>query len=270
MKVTFKEGGKNMNAGKRRTSVAWLALGVSTLMGAVSTDAQAQAPAVNPSAVRILKQMADHLAGLQQFSARAQNIIEDVHSSGHRVDYDVSGSVTIKRPNKLRFVRTGELNQRFFYDGKTFTLYNPSENVYATRAAPDTIEKLVQVAREALGIVMPAADLVYRDAFPRLTQDMTLAVVVGEALINGVKCDHLLFSRPGADFQVWVARGKQPWPMKYVVTETDSPSRLSLTTYFSDWNAAPDVADARFEFVRPKGARAIEFVPVEATGGTTR
>jgi hypothetical protein len=162
------------------------------------------------------------------------------------------------------------LNQRFFYDGKTITLYNPPENVYATQPAPDTIEKMVQLARETIQIVMPAADLVYRNAFSLLTQDMALAAVVGEAFIGGVKCDHLLFSRPGADFQVCVARGKRPWPMKYVVTETDTPLRLSVTTYFRDWIAAPALDDAQFKFVPPKGAQAISFIPLEKTGGTNR
>ena len=33
------------------------------------------------------------------------------------------------------------MEQRFFYDGKTLTLYNPAAKVYATEAAPDTIEE---------------------------------------------------------------------------------------------------------------------------------
>ena len=44
--------------------------------------------------------------------------------------------------------------------------------------------------------------------------------MVGKAVIGGVKCDHLLFSRPGVDFQVRVAGSGQPLPMKYVVTDT--------------------------------------------------
>ena len=133
--------------------------------------------------------------------------------------------MTVKRPNKLRAVRTGEsMNQRFFYDGKTLTLYNPSVKVYASQPAPATVEKMINLAREKVGIVLPAADLVYRNAFPLLTQDVTLAAVVGKAVIGGVRCDHLLFSRPGVDFQVWVADGKQPLPHKYVVTETATPS----------------------------------------------
>ena len=180
---------------------------------------------MDPAALEKLKRMTDFLDGLQQFSVRTQSIIEEMHFSGHRVDYDLAASVTVKRPNKLRAVRTGELmNQRFFYDGKTLTLYSPTEKVYATEPAPDTVEGMINFARETVGILLPSADLLYRNAYPLLIQDLTLAVVVGKTELDGVKCDHLLFSHPGADFQIWIAEGSQPWPRKYVVTDTDTPA----------------------------------------------
>jgi hypothetical protein len=252
-----------MNALKRRAAMAWIVFGAVALLvtAPLDTRAQAQKPAVDPAAVQKLKQMTAFLDGLQQFSVRTQNTIEDLHASGHRVDYDLAANVTVKRPNKLRAARVGQLmDQRFFYDGKTLALYNPAEKVYATKAAPDTIEKMIDFARETVGILLPAADLLYRNAFPLLSQDLTLAVVVGKAVVDGVKCDHLLFSRPGVDFQVWVTEGREPWPRKYVVTEMDTPSRLSITTTFSNWNVSPIVDDAQFRFVPPKDASAIPFI----------
>ena len=86
-----------------------------TLLVAVSTDARAQAPAVDPAAVQKLKRMTDFLDGLQQFSVNTQSMIEELHVSGHRVDYDLSVDVTVKRPNKLRAIATGGYsNQRVF------------------------------------------------------------------------------------------------------------------------------------------------------------
>jgi hypothetical protein len=247
-------------------AVAWVALGVLTLLVTVSTDARAQAPAVDPAAVETLKRMINFLDGLQQFSVNTHSIIEEMHASGHRVDYDVSASVTVKRPNKLRAVRTGEyMNESLFYDGKTLTLYKPSEKVYATEKAGDTIESMITFARETVGILLPSADLLYRNAFPLLMQDVTLAVAVGKPVINGVKYDHLLFSRPGVDFQIWITEGKRPWPARYIVTETGTPALLSISTVLRDWNTAPAVDEARFRFAPPKGARAI---PLEKITGS--
>ena len=260
-----------MNTWKRRTAPAWIALGVLILLVAVSTDARAQAPAVDPAAVQTLKRMTDYLDGLKQFSVTAQIVVEEMHVSGHRVDYDMSATTTVKRPNKMRAERTGELsNQRFYYDGKTMTAFNPDKMVYATEKAPDTIEKVITFARETAGVLLPAADLIYRNAFPLMTQDLTQATVVGKAVVGGVRCDHLLFSRPDVDFQVWVSEGKQPFPRKYVVTETATPEKLAITAFLNKWNLAPAVDDAQFKFVPPKGAQAITFSELEKTRGTNR
>ena len=246
-----------------RMAAALFALGTLALSATLATEVRAQAPAVDPAATQILQRMTDYLGGLQQFSVHTQNTLEDVLDSGHRVDFDVSASVIVSRPNKLYAERRGDLiDQIFYYDGKTLTLYNPSDKVYATEPAPGTIEEMLTYARQSLGLDIPSGDLVYRNAFPLLMKDVTLAVVVGKAVIGGVKCDHLLFSRPGVDFQVWVAASGKPLPCKYVVTDTGTPALLSITTVMSDWNVAPGVADARFTFVPPKGTQAITFMPL--------
>jgi hypothetical protein len=250
-----------MNRLNFRMAIALFALGVLALSATVSTEVRAQAPAVDPAATQILKRMTDYLGSLQQFSVHTQNDIEDVLDSGHRVDFDVSASLIISRPNKLRAERKGELiDQVFYYDGKTLTLYNLSDNVYAREPAPGTIEETLDFARGSLGIVVPVGDLIYRNAYPLLMQDVTFAVVVDKTFIGGVKCDHLLFSRPGVDFQVWVADGGRPLPYKYIVTDTGTPALLSVTAVMSDWNVAPAAAEATFTFLPPQGAKPIIFM----------
>jgi len=247
-----------MRTCKRLIVAGGVALGVMALSVLVSTDALAQAPAVDPAAVQKMKRMSDFLDKQQQFSVDTQSIVEEVRFSGHRVDYDLAANVVVRRPNKLSAVRSGELlNEQLFYDGKTLALYRPADKTYAVSPAPATIEKMIDFARETVGILLPAADLVYRGAYPLMMQDVSLAAVVGKATINGVSCDHLLFSRPGVDFQIWIASGEKPWPCKYVVTETDTPTKLSITTFLSGWNFTPAVQDAKFIFVPPKDARKI-------------
>jgi hypothetical protein len=245
-----------------RMVAALFALGMLALSATVATEVRAQAPAVDPAATQILQRMTEYLGSLKQFSVRTQSTLEDVLDSGHRVDFDVSATVIVSRPNKIRAERKGELvDQVFYYDGKTVTLYNPTDKVYATVPAPGTFEGLFKFMYESLGFFIPVSDLVYPNAFPLLMQDVTLAKVVGKGFIGGVKCDHLLFSRPGVDFQVWVTDSGRPLPRKYIVTDRETPELLSVTAVMSDWNVAPAVADARFTFVPPKGTQAIDFMP---------
>jgi len=251
-----------MNTLNFRKAAALFALGVLVLSATIATGVRAQSPAVDPGATQILQKMTDHLGKLKKFTVHTQNTLEDLLDSGHVVDFDVSVDVIISRPNKLHAARKGELiDQIFYYDGKTLTLYNPSSNVYATETAPDTYEEMFKYLYESLGFGTPISDLVYPDAFPLLMQNVTFATVIGKSNINGVKCDHLLFSRPGVDFQVWVSEGKKPLPLKYVVTDTAIAGLMSVVTIMSDWNVEPAVKDVQFTFVPPKGAQKINFMP---------
>jgi len=244
-----------------RMAPAWLALGALSLSSIISMDVRAQAPAVDPAATRILKRMTDYMGSLKEFSVHTQNTIEDLLAPGERIDLEVSATVTIKRPNKLLTERKGDLvSQNFYYNGKTLTLYDPTLKVYATEPAPGTLAGVLDYARETLGLVIPASDMVYPNAYELLMKDVSAAKVIGKTTIGGVKCDHLLFRRPGVDFQVCIADGKQPLPVKLVVTDTGTPELLSVTTMIRDFKTALDVPDARFNFVPPKGAKPIAFM----------
>ena len=106
-----------------KIATALFALGLLALWAAFSTEVRAQAPAVDPDAVKTLKRMTDYLGSLKQFSVHTQNTLEDVLDSGHRVDFDVSANVIVSRPNKLRAEHRGDLiDQIFYYDGKSLTL----------------------------------------------------------------------------------------------------------------------------------------------------
>jgi hypothetical protein len=251
-----------------RMATAIFALGVLALSVTVPAQVNAQA-VVDPAATQLLKRMTDYLDSLKQFSVHTQNTVEDLLDSGQRIDVDVSANVTVSRPNKLLAERKGELlDQMFYYDGKTLTLYNPTDRVYGTEPAPATIEELLRYASDTLGLIIPAADLVYDNAYPLLMQGVTSATVIGKAVIDGVVCDHLAFSRPDVDFQVWVADGGQPLPCKYVVTDTSTPALISISTVMSDWNVEPVVTDASFTFVPSKGDMAITFLPLDASSGS--
>jgi hypothetical protein len=250
-----------MTPAKSIGATVWLALGALGIATAPVSDARAQASPVDPAAVQVLKRMTDYLGALGEFSVRTQNTLEDLLPSGHRIDLDVSSKVTVKRPNRLRAERQGDLvDQVFYFDGKTLTLHNPSDRVYATESVPGTIEDALRFAAVSLGLSVPASDLVYPNAFDLLMQDVKLAVILGKTMIGGTKCTHLLFSRPGVDFQVWVAEGERPLPCKVVVTDRTLDGRLSVTTVMTDWNVAPQTPDARFTFAPPKGAKRIEFL----------
>jgi hypothetical protein len=246
-------------------AAALFALGVLVLSATVPTEARAQAPAMDPAAVQIFKRMTDYLGALQRFSVDVQNTFEDVLEPNQKVQFDVSASVVVQRPNKLRAERKSDLADNvIYYDGKTLTIYNAKDNNYAVVAAPDNIEDTLHFARDTLDIVPPVGDLVYRNAFDLLMANVTSGMVVGKSIIGGVKYDHLAFSGPVVDWQIWIAVGAKPLPRKYVITTKDDPAQPEYMVLMSNWNVAPQVNHALFRFKPPQGARKTDIAQLNA------
>jgi len=177
-----------------------------TILSKNEDQSEATDKNVDPKAVEILRNSLNYFANLKLFSAKSQSTLEDINESGHKVDYEFAGQVVVQRPNHLHSERYGEkMHQIFYYDGKTLTLHNPDEKVYATEPAPGTIDNMFHVARDSFGISVPVSDLVYSNSFELLYQNIDYAVVIGKEMVGDVQCDHLLFSRNDADFQVWFA-----------------------------------------------------------------
>jgi hypothetical protein len=237
----------------------------------VGSVAHAQSEVVDAEAARLLKRMTDYLAGLQRFSVDTHNTLEAVLTSGQKVQFVMAAAVAVQRPNRLFAERKDRLaDQHFYYDGKTLTLSNPKDKVYATVAAPPTLEATLDFARERLDIVAPAADLLYADAYEQFMQVTTSGFVVGKAMIDGVSCDQLAFRGPDVDWQIWIAEGERPLPYRYVVTTRGLPAYPEYSVTMTRWDVAPQFTQARFTFTPPAGAKRISFMGAEAGAASAR
>jgi hypothetical protein len=228
----------------------------------LSVAAQAQPAGIAPEAQRLLKASTDFVASQQQFSADTRNTLEVVLKSGQKIEFNHTARQSVQRPNKLRAERTGDLvDQVFIYDGKSLTLHNPKDKAYAQVAAPDTLEGMLDFARTQLDIVAPAGDMIYKNAYEILMDGVTDGFVVGKAVIEGVRCDHLAFRAPHVDWQIWVQEGAQPLPRKIVITTRDLPNAPQFAVTVTRWNLKPAFNSETFTFAPPAGAKKVDFLP---------
>ena len=217
--------------------------------------------AAEPQAKQILKRSMDYLAGLQQFGLTTESSIEVVLENGQKLQFDSATSVSVQRQNRLYALRLGEMaDQEFFYDGERLTLHQIDAGYYATVEAPGTLEGMLDFARESLDIVAPAGDFIYSNNYEILMDGVESGFVVGDAVVRGQLCDHLAFSKPELDFQVWVARGEIPLPVKLVITSRDVLNAPQFTVSMVEWDITSNVPEEKFSFGRPDDAVAIEFI----------
>jgi hypothetical protein len=241
------------------------ALSRSCAVAAIATfslAAQAQPAGIAPEAQQILKASTNFLASQQRFSVETRNRLEIVLKSGQKIEFNQTARQSVQRPNKLRAERTGDLvKQLFVYDGKSLTLYNPRDKVYAQVPAPGTLEGMLDFARTKLDIFAPAGDLIYRNAYDILMDGVTDGFVVGKAVIEGVRCDHLAFRAPEVDLQIWIQEGAQPLPRKIVITTRDMQNAPEYAVTVTKWDLKPAFGAHTFVFRPPAGTTKVDFLP---------
>ena len=232
---------------------------------------QAQPAGIEPQAEKLLRRMSDYLAGRQQFTLKAESSLEVVLTSGQKLQYDSPATLSVSRPNKFHAHRKGDLaNQEFFYDGKTLTLFNPRENLYATTAAPATLDETLDFAREKLDIIAPTAELLYKNAADKMLKESTSGFVVGPSVVGSVKTTHLAFRGAEVDWQIWIEDGDKPLPRKFILTSKKVAGEPQFTVLIRNWDLAPKLTNQEFSFTPPKGAKKIEFLQLSAETTKTK
>jgi hypothetical protein len=231
----------------------------------------AQQDEIDPDAMQLLRRSTDYLAKMNHFRVDTDATIEAVLPTGQKLQYGQRIAVTVQRPNKMRASRIGEvINQTFYYDGKTLGVDLPDQQYYATADAPPTIEAMLDFARDKLNIIAPGADLIYKDAYERLTQDLTSAFVVGKSVVGGVPCDHIAFRNAEVDWQIWIEDGAKPLPRKFIVTSKRVSESPQFVVLMSKWDASPKLTDATFRIAPPKSSRRIDFLQPAAAAAAKK
>ena len=238
--------------------------------GAAFAQQPATAPTPSPSiqrdakAIEALTSMGKYLRSLKAFSLHADTAIDEVLTTGQKIQFAGSLDYTVEFPNRLRAeVRSDRRTRDYIYDGKAFTQYSPRMNYYATVAAPGTLTELVQVANQKYGLPLPLADLFLWGTDKAGVDDITSAAYFGPARIGGKECGHYAYRQSDVDWQIWIERGARPLPCKIVITTTDEPSQPQYAATLK-WNSAPKLQPSTFAFAPPKDAKRIEMATVQA------
>ncbi|MGA8053031.1 MAG: DUF2092 domain-containing protein [Burkholderiales bacterium] len=223
------------------------------------------AAALDAKAIEALSAMGKYLRSLKSFAVHADTTIDEVLTTGQKLQFAGTLDYQVQSPNRLRAeVNTDRRHRQFFYDGNSLTQYAPRMKYYATVAAPGTIGEALQVAEQKYDLEIPLADLFLWGTDKSGVQDVKDATFVGPARIAGKDCDHYAYRQENVDWQVWIQRGAQPLPCKMVITTTDEPSQPQYTAVLK-WDLAPKLGNATFAFVPPKDAKKIGIAPFSSS-----
>jgi hypothetical protein len=221
-------------------------------------------PDVDEQALTILQKATDYLTSLNQFHLKGNTVMDVVQESGQKIQFSAAVEATVKRPDRLLVsrVRDDGSIRRFWYDGKTASMYDEKEKVYGKIPVPDTIDEMLDYLEDVIEDPRPLADLLYND-LTHLAKLPVSGAYVGESYLKGVACDHLAFRGKSVDWQIWVDRGEKPLIRKIVITYKELPGEPQFTARMEQWNVMPEISDSLFQFIPPEGAQQIRVVVLQ-------
>jgi hypothetical protein len=265
-----------------RRSQTLLPLAVLVLMGMMASTAPAGAqeappqvepppgpgwniPTANPTgleprAIAMLQEMSDYLLGLGAFSFSSQSTVDVVAETGQKIQMVGHTDVLVRRPDRLWLLRRGPTAQvEGFHDGKTATMYDKQHNYYATKPAPATLDGLLDMAQDEIGVDLPGADFLYSNLYEGLMWDTQSGFYVGLAFVGGVPAHHLAFRGKEIDWQIWIEDGERPVPLKFLITRKWYTGAPEIGVELTNWNVSPKATDDAFAFRPPAGAMKTVF-----------
>ena len=201
--------------------------------------------------------MAQKIAEAKEFSVSIHMAYDVVQESGQKIEFSEIRHTLISRPNHMRVdAHQSDGNvSRLFFDGKTLTLVNATENVYSQTDRPGDLDAAIRYAVGTLGIRVPLARLLVT-TLPQEIQKLTSRVEYVERNILGrTATDHIVGQTEEVDYQVWIAEDNLP--RRIVITYKRAPGQPQFRADFLDWNLLPKGVDTAFNFTPPKEAEKI-------------
>jgi hypothetical protein len=221
---------------------------------------------VEPEADKLLRQMADSLGGLQNFTVQSFVVDEMALKTGEKIQTTGDSELAVQRPNRMRSTqRGGGEGLGLWYDGKTMTLLCKGTNSFESIPAPANIDAAIDKLRKHFKVDAPGADLLYSKPYDILMEQVVSGRVIGRETIQGVPSKHLAFQGEEVDFQIWIQDGNQPLPLRFVITTKNVKANPQFSVQLSNWNTQPVFTGQEFTFQPPTGAKPVASVTSTCT-----
>ena len=226
-------------------------------------DGPATQAAVEPQgdARALLLRMADFLAKTPRFSVNIKNGYDVLQESGQKIEFGETRKLTVSRPDRLRVdveQSDGDRNMIVF-DGTTLTAFDATHNVYAQAAQSGGIDGGLKYFLKDLHMRLPLAMLLVSNLPDEIERRTESVDYVEKTSLYGIPAHHMAARTETVDYQIWVAEGSQPLPLRVVLTYKNAEGQPQFRAQLSDWNLAPEVTESMFAFTPPPGAEKISF-----------
>lgn len=218
-----------------------------------------------------LMEMSRFLAGTQKFSVVLHVGYEVLQPDGQKIEFGEARKISVLRPDRARIValQSDGGSREMLFDSKQITVVDEDAGLYAQAPQPGDIDASVVYFVRDLQMRLPLAPLLMKNLPQELSRRVQSIQYVEHTDILGQPAHHVAARTASVDFQVWIADGPRPLPLRIVLTYPSEPGQPQFRANFSEWNLAPGFDQTTFAFEPAANAKRImfsaQFVPVPAT-----
>lgn len=219
---------------------------------------------LEPEATGALDKMGAYLRTLTTYEVKVDSTFEEVYDNGQKLQFLQQTRYLVGGPDKIYVAnRTVAKDTRYYYDGKTLSIFSPRKGFYTQADYAGNIDTLLQKAYEDYGVDLPLEDLFRWGSKSATNVPPREGFKVGDEIIGPWLTTHYAFRQAGADYQVWIDQGDKPLPRKIVITNTEDPAQPQYVAYLR-WNLEPKIEANQFTFTPGTGATRIRFADAAA------
>ena len=220
----------------------------------------------------VIDRMATFFGATKSFSLRQVSTTTVSDEAAKKFAGEMEHVVRVERPNRLAVVLTGDQpgSGTVISDGQSLVIHQKQKDAdrYESSPAPATLSQVVDNPHLRTMLGVGGADVVTKallaeDPAAALLEGVQELSVAGPEEIDGSVCTHLVARSESGNWDLWVATGDEPVPVKFVPTigQLFVGGRnvdLSSTVIFDQWRFDPDFEPADFAFVPGEGCERVD------------
>lgn len=225
---------------------------------------KSQTARIDSSAVYILGRTTESLQYIKSCTFKAIMTYDIFNESLGLVKHTVDEKVSIKFPDKMKIISSGDKgNRSLWYNGKTLYYYSFNNNTYAVTEAPKSVIETIDETSKKFGIEFPAADFFYETFIEDLKAEQGTLLFLGKTILDDKECFHIAGKDKNKSFQFWIGTDDNFLPLKMVIVYNNDKDKPQYEAVYKDWIINPDFSDYIFEFTVPPKASKVKFQPRE-------
>lgn len=205
----------------------------------------------------------DAVAQAKSFTFDTSEQLELIAPDGSKRAMQLGRRVIVRRPDGVAFELHGKgdtaINVVAFYDGKTATLSNSKDGVWAQSPEPATLDEMLNDVARRFGLPVPIGDVMYSSPYEAYLGKKSKGGFVGRDTIDGVSYAVVDYGDELVGVKLWIPSSGPPLPRRLELTYKTAPVPLTSRVDFTNWKLDAPVNDAMFAFEPPAGSSTVAF-----------